>query len=152
MDLFSDFACGCRVCTIHQPSSDVFRLFDKLLLLADGRVACKFPAQLSTIACGCHIFFNRSLVMTDFGPVAGVSEYFAGLKYPAPPHTNPADHFMRVLVDPSKPELAQATRLAICDHAASLPAQTPVEVKAGVTGAAVRHHAMQYIPRLTGLL
>jgi len=27
------------ICTIHQPSSPVFQLFDSLLLMADGRVA-----------------------------------------------------------------------------------------------------------------
>lgn len=27
------------VCTIHQPSSDVYTLFDKILLMAQGRVA-----------------------------------------------------------------------------------------------------------------
>ena len=88
------------ICTIHQPSSDVFKVFDKLLLLADGRVAY-------------------------FGPVSAVSDYFAALQHPAPPHTNPADHIMRVLVDPTKPEQAQATRNAICDHAAALAPQKP---------------------------
>ena len=27
------------ICTIHQPSSDIFQMFDKLYLLAEGRLA-----------------------------------------------------------------------------------------------------------------
>lgn len=27
------------VCTIHQPSSELYAMFDKLLIMADGRVA-----------------------------------------------------------------------------------------------------------------
>lgn len=33
------------ICTIHQPSSEVFNLFQNLLLMADGRVAYLGPTQ-----------------------------------------------------------------------------------------------------------
>lgn len=34
------------ICTIHQPSSEVFSMFDKILLMAEGRVAfLGTPAQ-----------------------------------------------------------------------------------------------------------
>ena len=63
------------VATIHQPSSDVFHMFDNLLLLADG-----------------HIMFQDK--------AAGAIDYFGQRGFPCPRHTNPADHiFMRVLND-----------------------------------------------------
>ncbi|CAG2116672.1 unnamed protein product, partial [Medioppia subpectinata] len=34
------------VCTIHQPSSQVFALFDHILLMADGRVAFMGTTEL----------------------------------------------------------------------------------------------------------
>ena len=63
------------VATIHQPSSDVFHMFDNLLLLADGRIMYQDKA-------------------------AGVIDYFGKRGFPCPHHTNPADHiFMRILND-----------------------------------------------------
>lgn len=41
------------VCTIHQPSSEVFTMFDRLLLLAEGRVA------YCGTAAGALAFFDR---------------------------------------------------------------------------------------------
>lgn len=61
------------IATIHQPSSEVFHLFDDLLILAQGNV----------------IFY---------GEVEDSMEYFSRLGYPVPEHTNPADfYFMQVL-------------------------------------------------------
>lgn len=41
------------VCTIHQPSSEIFEMFDKLSLLAEGRLA--FIGSLPSA----YQFFNR---------------------------------------------------------------------------------------------
>ena len=61
---------GCTVlCTIHQPSSEVFHLFDRVLLLADGRT-----------------FYD--------GRVDHMAQYLLTCGYPVPPETNPADHVM----------------------------------------------------------
>lgn len=56
------------IATIHQPSSDIYHLFDDLLLLGEGQV----------LYCG---------------PADGAIGYFAGNGYPCPQYTNPADYF-----------------------------------------------------------
>jgi len=65
------------VCTIHQPSSDIYTLFDDLLLLLDGRTVFNGSAQKAV-------------------------DHFGNVGYPCPQYANPADFFfMHVLVDPS---------------------------------------------------
>lgn len=61
------------VTTIHQPSSEIFHLFDDLLLLANG-----------------HVVY--------YGPAVDSMAYFAKQGYPCPRYSNPADfYFMDVL-------------------------------------------------------
>ncbi|GIY38002.1 protein white [Caerostris extrusa] len=69
-----DMAEGGRtiVCTIHQPSSEVFELFDHLLLMAEGRVA----------------FRGRSTKALDFFKRAGLQ---------CPINYNPADFYIQNL-------------------------------------------------------
>jgi len=63
------------VATIHQPSSDIFHLFDDLLVLAQGNIVYQGPCKESVA-------------------------YFGELGFPCPRYANPADHlFMRVLND-----------------------------------------------------
>eukprot|EP01096_Ripella_sp_DP13-Kostka_P012991 TRINITY_DN553_c0_g1_i1.p1 TRINITY_DN553_c0_g1~~TRINITY_DN553_c0_g1_i1.p1 ORF type:complete len:670 (+),score=256.24 TRINITY_DN553_c0_g1_i1:194-2203(+) len=65
------------LCTIHQPSREVFEYFDKCLLLA------KSESGVGTIA--------------YFGPVMGVVPYFTRLGYPPKSHRiNPSDHMVQL--------------------------------------------------------
>ena len=60
------------ICTIHQPSSDVFNMFDQLLLMADGRIAY-------------------------MGELTKAVEYFNKLGYRCPEKHNPADFYVKLL-------------------------------------------------------
>ncbi|KAJ7294808.1 hypothetical protein O6H91_Y230400 [Diphasiastrum complanatum] len=58
------------IASIHQPSSEVFELFDKLFLLANGRTVY-------------------------FGEARSAQEHFAKAGFPCPTFRNPSDHFLR---------------------------------------------------------
>lgn len=65
---------GCRtiIAVIHQPSSEVFALFDKLCLLSDG-----------------HVVY--------FGDAHRAADMFSAAGLPVPANRNPADHFLHVI-------------------------------------------------------
>lgn len=73
------------LCTIHSPSSDLFALFDDLLLMAKG-----------------HVVYH--------GPTTDAIQYFASVGYPVPPRTNPSEYYMKLLQLPP----AELTRLWTC--------------------------------------
>ena len=60
------------MCTIHTPSSELFALFDDLLLLGNG-----------------HVIYH--------GPNAEAPKYFASIGHAVPPRTNPSEHYMKLL-------------------------------------------------------
>ena len=60
------------IVTIHQPSSQVFEMFDKICLLANGKLAF-------------------------LGTIPEAITFFDGLGYPLPENFNPADHFISTL-------------------------------------------------------
>ena len=80
------------LCTIHQPASDTFALFDNLILLAKGE--CAFQ-----------------------GTVDEAVDYFRDcLKQPCPKNYNPADHFINVLsIDPANPDETKQIVRECCD-------------------------------------
>lgn len=66
------------IMTIHQPSSAMYAMFDKLLLLVDGRVAYYGSAGAEAI------------------------EFFEKANMPCPPNFNPADHFIHQVSNDDK--------------------------------------------------
>ncbi|XP_024530384.1 ABC transporter G family member 11 [Selaginella moellendorffii] len=60
------------ICSVHQPSSEVFQLFDNLLLLSNGRTVY-------------------------FGPAVNAQQHFASVGFPCPPMRNPSDHFLKAI-------------------------------------------------------
>ncbi|KND92179.1 ABC transporter G family member 15 [Tolypocladium ophioglossoides CBS 100239] len=75
------------VCSIHQPSSATFNLFDKLLLLSGGRT---------------HFF----------GPVDGVLSHYESIGMPFPNHVNPAEYLLELAnIDFAQDKALAARRL-----------------------------------------
>ncbi|KAK4875875.1 hypothetical protein RN001_012297 [Aquatica leii] len=80
------------VCTIHQPSSEVFAMFSQLILLADGRIAY-------------------------MGSTANALKFFNVLGYNCPSNYNPADFYIRTLaLTPGSEDASKQTIRHICDH------------------------------------
>ncbi|KAI7815062.1 white [Rhyzopertha dominica] len=80
------------VCTIHQPSSEVYAMFDKILLLSEGRTAF-------------------------LGSPDEAEVFFAGLDAPCPRNYNPADYFMQLLaVIPGREESCRQAINMVCDN------------------------------------
>ncbi|QCD84124.1 ATP-binding cassette [Vigna unguiculata] len=60
------------IASIHQPSTEVFQLFNNLCLLSSGKTVY-------------------------FGPASAASEFFASYGYPCPPLMNPSDHLLKTI-------------------------------------------------------
>ncbi|GLV36000.1 white [Carabus blaptoides fortunei] len=80
------------ICTIHQPSSELYAMFDKLLLMAEGRVAF-------------------------MGTPEEAAMFFADLGAPCPKNYNPADYYIQLLaMVPSREESCRQAVDLICDQ------------------------------------
>nr|QNH67900.1 ATP-binding cassette transporter subfamily G-like protein 1 [Brachionus rotundiformis] len=78
------------ICTIHQPSSEVFQKFDKLCLLAEGRLAY-------------------------IGDLDAAEKFFSSQGFDIPIHYNPADYYIQTLaMIPGKREESEKTISKVC--------------------------------------
>ena len=71
------------ICTIHQPNSDIYDMFDRLMLLAQGKI----------------IYYNEAKLAVN---------YFASINYKCPELSNPADYFMSMMSIESQQTTDQA--------------------------------------------
>lgn len=60
------------VSTIHQPSSEIFDQFDRLLIMVQGNIVYQGQAKDSM-------------------------KYFGGIGFPIKKHSNPTDYYMRIM-------------------------------------------------------
>lgn len=122
------------VSTIHQPTSLMWSLFDSVLLLSEGRC--------------CY-----------FGPAKDAPEYFANIGFPIPPHYNPADFTMQLLIEddvyspsPAKRALgSDATGVASDDGGVTSSSQSSsVEPKPHDAGPELARHYLMRMWRERG--
>jgi len=77
---------------IHQPRSSIYAMFDKILLLSEGRLMffgdASPPSSFSS---------GNGVDDLDIDPSSTALSYFESIGYPVPNHFNPADHFLDIL-------------------------------------------------------
>ncbi|XP_044753408.1 protein white-like isoform X2 [Coccinella septempunctata] len=79
------------ICTLHQPSSELFQMFDKIGLMAEGRTAF-------------------------LGTPAEADKFFTKLQAPCPVNFNPADYYIQILsIIPGREESCKNAVKSICD-------------------------------------
>ena len=78
------------ICTIHQPSSQITELFDKVLLMAEGKTAY-------------------------LGDMDNANNFLSGCGFPCPINYNPADHWVQALaVVPGNEEKSRRNIETVC--------------------------------------
>jgi ABC-type multidrug transport system ATPase subunit len=93
------------ICTIHQPSSEVFAMFDRILLMAEGRTAF-------------------------LGPIDDCLHFFSTQGMPCPANYNPADFYIFSLATvPGKETESRQKIKYVCDaYESSISAKHVKEV------------------------
>ncbi|EQC42060.1 hypothetical protein SDRG_00903 [Saprolegnia diclina VS20] len=93
--------------TIHQPSSEIFALFDRLYLLSNGRTVYSGKASESVA-------------------------YFASIGYQCPTYMNPTDYFMRqiIILDLESPDAVRVAAIADAWAAQAVAPTVPSDARA----------------------
>ena len=82
------------VCTIHQPSSEIFQMFDRLCLLSEGRLAYLGDMNNAIHFFSSFVFFFLQRIHLDLSRFR-LFLYSQGFNLPL--NYNPADYFIKIL-------------------------------------------------------
>jgi len=88
--------------SIHQPRSDIFHTFDKLMVLAEGRLVINyfyFQTQKTNQKFIFFFFFSTFSycpIKIYFGKTQQAKYHFESLGYQCPPDFNPADFICNI--------------------------------------------------------
>lgn len=97
------------ICTIHQPSSEVFAMFSQLIILSEGRIAFmgSTASALEFFERYFNFFLNRFMIL----------RYIFRLGYACPSSYNPADYYIKVLaVTPGNEDNSRQMIKKICNQ------------------------------------
>eukprot|EP00033_Pygsuia_biforma_P001678 GCRY01001882.1.p1 GENE.GCRY01001882.1~~GCRY01001882.1.p1 ORF type:complete len:638 (+),score=182.31 GCRY01001882.1:183-2096(+) len=104
------------ICTIHQPNSQIFQMFDRLYLLAKGR--CIYA-----------------------GAASGAEDYFEQLGYPTPASVAPADFFMELMYENPESEEDRARVHSLITHSQQMDPFAEHKVcPLSKDGSVIKHH------------
>lgn len=87
------------IASIHQPSSEVFELFDQLYLLSGGKTVF-FGQASEAYEVRSNISFYFAFDFAENGGLIYIGlflQFFAQAGFPCPALRNPSDHFLRCI-------------------------------------------------------
>lgn len=106
--------------TIHQPSSEIFEVFDKLLLLVDGKLIYQGNARDSI-------------------------NYFDSFGFPVPKQTNPTDFYMELMYNPTKEKTKAAQINQMIEHYDQHLSDKFVQEINQIKVVDINHHVKNYV-------
>ena len=98
------------ICSIHQPSGEIFNLFDDLVLLAAGEAVYFGQANMAVKVRNFSTFYHSRRQKFSFSTKlinSVLVQFFADAGFPCPIRRNPPEHFLRCV----SPEFDSVTAL-----------------------------------------
>ena len=116
MDVMREMAASGRtmICTIHQPSSQVFSMIDQLLLMAEGRIAFMGQTGIISIISTYLLLMYALYYITKYCFTEKAVEFFGSLNMLCPNNYNPSDFYINQLAVVPGNEIECRKQINVC--------------------------------------